>query len=191
MLTTLVFFAESPNPCTAVWACRALTEMARVPIVRKQLNSTEYSWVSRQTQMAEYKTTGVQSMFSIMRRQLGDNYAHPIAAQIVLWAAVALEQMLSEYKYAENVGLTQLDSIQLLVRLFKEMKDQSVRVSLAGVVAVLAQVPHNAQILIQMNICDYLALLTFQFTGTNQQLIMKTCAALQQVVKNAPVRTES
>ena len=87
-------------------------------------------------------------MFSIMRRQLGDNYAHPIAAQIVLWAAVALEQMLSEYKYAENVGLTQLDSIQLLVRLFKEMKDQSVRVSLAGVVAVLAQVPHNAQILI-------------------------------------------
>lgn len=56
----------------------------------------------------------------------------------MLWAAVALEQMLSEYKYAENVGLTQLDSIQLLVRLFKEMKDQSVRVSLAGVVAVLA-----------------------------------------------------
>lgn len=80
LLTTLVFFAESPNPYTAVWACRALTEMARVPIVRQQLNNTEYNWVSRQTQMAEYKTTGVQSMFSIMGRQLSDNYAHPVAA---------------------------------------------------------------------------------------------------------------
>ena len=42
-----------------------------------------------------------------------------------------------------------------------------------------------------MNICDYLALLTFQFTDANQQLVMKTCAALQQVVRNAPVRTET
>ncbi|NCB61438.1 MAG: hypothetical protein EOM46_29205 [Gammaproteobacteria bacterium] len=145
------------------WTCQVFSNLAVNGEFRRQCNEyVQNSLYSQEEQTSQ--ETAVSLLFSLVGRLSGANgLLNKYVANLVLQSALeALIQMLESRQFAEMVGLKMKQVFQILSQNMAQSKDLQTRGFLVGLAARLSCVSHNAQILLESNIINYLSLLSFQ-----------------------------